>query len=482
MTLTHVVRSATGCRPPWRVLPVVLLGNVLAVLDFFVVNVALPSIERDLDTGPAALELLVAGYAAAYASGLVTAGRLGDAWGRRRFFVGGMLAFTVASAACGLAPTAPLLVLARLLQGLAASAMVPQVLASVQSLFTGADRQRALGLFGAGIGVATVAGQVLGAAVIAADVAGLGWRAIFLINVPIGVGGAIAAAHMLPEVRSGGPARLDVRGAVLVAVTLVALLVPISLGPDLGWPTWCRIGPGLAVVAGLAFAVTQVRRERAGGLPLVPPSLLSVPAMRAGLPAAFVFFVACGGFMFTTAVVLQRGLGADPMTAGLALAPYALGFLLVSVSARPLVTRFGSAMIVTGAALSSAALVGMAVQFATGAIGPVPLGAAPVMALSGIGQGMVMIPLFGVVLAGVPAARAGLASGVLTTTQQVGLGLGAAGLGVLLFTVVGADPSASTWSRATVVTRLVEAALLALTAVAALLVRARVRVGAETGS
>jgi MFS family permease len=478
MTLANQPRPVACRRPPWRVLPVVLLGQVLAVLDFFVVNVALPSIDRDLDAGPAALELLVAGYAAAYAGGLVTAGRLGDAWGRRRLYVGGMVAFTVASAACGLAPSALLLVLARLVQGLAASVMVPQVLASVQALFTGAARQRALGVFGACIGFATVAGQVLGAAVIAADVAGFGWRAIFLINVPVGLAGVIAAVRVMPEIRSGGQARLDVPGAVLLAVTLVALLVPVSLGTDLGWPLWCRVVPALGAVAGALFVVAQVRRERAGGLPLLPPSLLALPAMRAGLTAAFVFFVACGGFLFTTAVVLQQGLGAGPMTAGLVLAPYALGFLLVSVTARPFVARFGSAVIVTGAALSCVALVAIAAELATGRLGPLPWGPAPMMALSGIGQGMVMIPLFGVILAGVPAARAGLASGVLTTTQQVGLGLGAAGLGTLLFALVG--PGAS-WPGAAAVTFVVEAALFAVTAVAAWLVPAG-PASVETGS
>jgi MFS family permease len=455
-------RSHAVGRPPWRVLPIVLLGNVLAVLDFFVVNVALPAIDRDLDAGPAALELLVAGYAAAYASGLVTFGRLGDAWGRKRLFIGGMTAFTLASAACAIAPTAILLVLARLAQGLAASVMVPQVLASVQALFTGAGRQRALGVFGVGIGFSTVAGQVLGAALVTA----FGWRAIFLVNLPLGLVGVIAAARWMPEIRSGARARLDVPGAVLLAVTLVALLVPLALGVDLGWPLWCRAVPALALVTGAVLAVTQIRRERAGGLPLLPPSVLRLPAMHAGLLAVFLFFLACGGFLFTVSVVLQRGLGAEPMTAGLALAPYATGFLLASASCRPLVARFGGRVIVTGAALSSLALVVLAAQLGLDLAGPVPLGTAPAMAVSGVGQAMVMIPLFGVVLAGLPAARAGLASGVLTTTQQVGLGLGAAGLGTLLFTVLGPEQAPHDWPLADVTVFLVEAALFAATALA----------------
>lgn len=455
-------RPAVG-RAPWRVLPIVLLGHALAVLDFFVVNVALAAIDRDLDAGPAALELLVAGYAAAYASGLVTFGRLGDAWGRKRLFVGGMVGFTLASAGCAAAPTAVLLVLARLAQGIAASVLVPQVLASVQALFTGADRQRALGVFGACIGFCTVAGQVLGAAL----VAGFGWRSIFLVNLPLGVVGAIAAVRWMPEIRSGVRARLDVPGAVLLAVTLVALLVPLSLGTELGWPLWCRTLPALALGTGAVLAATQIRRERTGGLPLIPPSVLRLPAVHAGLLAAFPFFLACGGFLFTVSVVLQRGLGADPMTAGLALAPYATGFLLASVAGRPLVARFGARVIVTGAALSSLTLVVLAAQLGLDRAGPIPFGTAPAMAAAGIGQALVMIPLFGVVLAGLPAARAGLASGVLTTTQQVGLGLGAAIFGTLLFTLLGPAPAPLDRPPVDAAVFLAEAALFAATAVAA---------------
>jgi hypothetical protein len=250
-------------------------------------------------------------------------------------------------------------------------------------------------------------------------------------------------------------------------VTLAALLVPLSLGTELGWPLWCRALPALALLTGAVLAATQIRRERTGGLPLIPPSVLRLPAMHAGLLAAFLFFLACGGFLFTVSVVLQHGLGADPMTAGLALAPYAMGFLLASVAGRPLVARFGARVIVTGAALSGLALVALAVQLGLGRGGPVPLGTVPAMAAAGIGQAMVMIPLFGVVLAGLPAAQAGLASGVLTTTQQVGLGLGATGFGTLLFTMLGPAPAPLDWPPADAAVFLVEAALFAATAIAA---------------
>lgn len=457
MTLTTTVRA------PWRVLPLVLAGNFLAVLDFFVVNVALPSIGRELRASPAVLELLVAGYAAAYASGLVVCGRLGDALGRRRFFVGGMLAFTAASAACALAPTPVTLVLARLAQGLAASVLVPQVLASVQGLFHGRDRQRALGVFGAGIGVGTVTGQVAGAALVAADVGGLGWRPIFWINVPIGLVCAAGAARWLPETGSGTRARLDVPGSVLLAATLVTLLLPLALGRDLGWPAWCWAS--LAASAGLAaaFGRAQVRGERTGRVPLLPPALLRLPAMRAGLVTAAVFFVMCGGFLLTTGVSLQDGIGFGPLTAGLTLAPYALAFLLVSLTVRRYAARYGRGVVVTGAVVAALGLTGLAIQVAAAYPALTPLRLAPVLAVNGAGQAMIMIPLFGVILGGVPPARAGVASGALTTTQQVGLAVGAAAFGTALYGVAAADG----WRTATLTVLIAEATLAAVTAGAA---------------
>ena len=459
----NVMTRPEVARAPWRALPIVLTGNFLAVLDFFIVNVALPSIGRDLRAAPAVLELLVAGYAAAYASGLVIAGRLGDALGRRRFYIGGVLAFTAASAACALAPNPLTLVLARLAQGLAASVMVPQVLASVQGLFHGRDRQRAMGMFGAGVGAATVIGQVAGALLVAADVGGLGWRPIFSINVPIGLACAAAAVRRLPETASGTRARLDVGGAVLLTAALVMLLLPLSLGRDLGWPPWCAVSLVASAASAAAFWRTQVRGERAGRVPLLPPALLRVPATRRGLVTAALFFIMAGGFLLTTAVILQSGIGLDPLDAGLTLAPYALGFLTVSLTVRGFAARFGRGVVVSGGIVTAVGLVGMCVQVAYGFGGLTPAWLVPAMALNGIGQAMIMIPLFGVILGGVPPERAGVAGGALTTTQQAGLAIGAAALGTTLFAVA----ASASWRDATLTVLTAEAALAGLTALAA---------------
>jgi len=442
-----------------------LVGTFLFATDAFIVNVALPTIGRTLHAPPALLELTVAGYVAAYACCLVAGGRLGDAFGRRRMFMIGMTGFVIASAGCGLAPTAELLVGARLIQGVTAAAMVPQVLATVQALFHGPDRQRALGVFGAVIGSATVAGQVLGGAIVSADIAGLAWRPAFLINVPIGLVGLAFAARLIPETRAGRALRLDLPGAALLAMSVLLVLLPMSLGRDLGWPPWTWAALALAPFAWALFVYVQARMERAERGPLLPPSLLALPGMRRGLIAALAFFLQVGGFMITTAVTLQSGLGLAPLAAGLMLIPYALGFLSGSLAAQRLAARIGRWIVTGGGALLAVGLLAFAAEAYTGYAGLSETRLLVPLVLIGVGQASVMIPLFGVVLTGIPGDLAGVASGVLTTTQQTGIALGTAVLGTLFFGV--ADPSLHhpDWGPATVVVLCAEALLAAITAV-----------------
>src|ERR687886_2478042 len=208
------------------------------MIDFFIVNVALPSMAADLDASTAVLELVVSGYATAYAVLLVVGGRLGDAFGRRRLFLTGMAAFTLTSLLCGLAATAPALVAARVLQGAAAALLVPQTLATIQATGTAASRARAVGWFGATGGIAAVVGQVLGGVLVSADVAGSSWRPIFLVNVPIGLAGLVLGRTLVPETRSPLAARPDLPGTVLLAGAVVAVLLPLTQGRAEGWPAW----------------------------------------------------------------------------------------------------------------------------------------------------------------------------------------------------------------------------------------------------
>jgi len=408
-----------------------LLGAALNVIDFFIVNVALPAIDADLQASNATLEMVVAGYGIAFAVLLVLGGRLGDAFGRRRMFRIGLSAFTVTSLVCGLAPDATTLVLARVAQGAAAALAMPQVLASIQALTSGGDRARAVGYYGANAGISMVIGQVLGGALVAADIAGLGWRTIFLVNVPIGIVTLVLAGRAVPESRSANPLGVDGRGTILLGVTLLALLVPLTEGRALGWPTWSIALLAAVPVLALWLAVVERRVERAGRVPLLPPSVLRLPSMRRGLAVGVPFFVGFGGFMFICALLLQDGLRMGPLEAGFALAPLAVGFFGASMLNARLVARFGRSVVVAGFTLQFVGLLVVLVTVSAGWPDLTALDLAPGTFVCGVGQGMAMTTVIGLTLSQVPADRAGAGSGVFTTTQQTFLALGVATLGGL---------------------------------------------------
>lgn len=305
----------------------VLLGAALPLIDFFIVNVALPTIEHDLNAGPALLELVVAGYGLSYAVLLVLGGRLGDMLGRRRLFMAGMAAFGLTSLACGLAPDAWTLVGARVTQGAAAALMLPQVLATIQAATSGQRRAKALSLYGATAGLSMVVGQILGGVLVAADIAGSGWRAIFLVNVPIALAGLVLAFRTMPETRSQRPAPIDVPGTGLLAVALMTLLAPLTEGRAAGWPAWTWVSLAAFPLAALAFLAVERRADRRGRTPLVPPSLFALVSLRRGLALVLPFSIGFGGFMFVIAIAMQQGLRMTAVAAGVALVPCAVAFL-----------------------------------------------------------------------------------------------------------------------------------------------------------
>lgn len=326
----------------------VLLGAALPLIDFFIVNVALPAIDTDLAAGPAMLELVVGGYGVAYAVLLVLGGRLGDTAGRRRLFLIGMAAFGLTSLACGLAPTAWTLVGARVAQGAAAAMMLPQVLATIQATTQGPRRARAMSLYGATAGLSMVAGQILGGVLVAADVAGSGWRSVFLVNVPVVLLGLVLAVRAVPETRSERPASVDVRGTLLLALSLVSLLLPLTEGRATGWPLWTWVSLAVFPFAATAFYRTERRLDRLGRTPLVPPSLLRLDSLRRGLVMVVPFSIGFSGFMFVVAVALQQGLRMGPVAAGLALVPMAVSFFAASLAGPRLVSRFGTRVVTAG--------------------------------------------------------------------------------------------------------------------------------------
>jgi EmrB/QacA subfamily drug resistance transporter len=416
-------------------LATVLLGAFLSIADFFIVNVALPTIDADLHASAATLELVVAGYGVPYALLLVLGGRLGDLFGRRRLFMLGMASFTVFSLLCGVAPSAAVLVAFRAAQGASAALMVPQVLATIQATRVGQARAKAIGLYGATAGIGAVVGQVAGGALVDANIAGTSWRPIFLMNVPLGLAGLLLAWRFVPATRSAEPARIDTLGTVTLGIAVLALLVPLTEGRALGWPIWSWILLGLFFPAAAAFALVERRLERTDGHPIVPPSLLRLPGMRRGLAIAVPFFAGFGAFMFVCAISLQQGAHLTPLRGGLALVPMALTFLVASLTTARLTARYGRRVLSAGALLQAAGLAGLAATLFAAWPDVDVLRLAPAMAVAGFGQGLVMSPLFGFVLAGVPAGRAGVGSGVLATTQQAALALGVAGLGSLFLSL-----------------------------------------------
>jgi MFS family permease len=416
-------------------LAVILVGVLLPMLDFFIVNVALPTIDRDLHASQPLLELVVSVYATAYALLLVLGGRLGDSIGRKRLFMIGMAAFTATSLACGLATSAEMLVAGRIAQGASAAMMVPQVLATIQAATTGDRRARALGRYGATGGLAAVLGQVLGGLLVSLNLDGTGWRPIFLVNVPIGLAGLILARRYVPDTRHGNAAPVDGPGTVLLGVTVLTILVPLTEGRSLGWPVWTIAMLAVAPLAAAAFCMVESRMERAGRTPLVPPSLLRHASMRRGLLLALPFFAGFGAFMFCYALLVQVGLHDSALVAGAGLAPMAAAFLLASLSTSRLLARFGARVLAAGGLLQAVGLVVLALTVYLGWPHVSVLALAPGMVIAGVGQGLIMSPLFGVVLSEVPPTAAGVGGGVLTTTQQTALALGVATLGSLFLTM-----------------------------------------------
>jgi EmrB/QacA subfamily drug resistance transporter len=417
----------------WAPLAVILCGTFVYILDFFVVNVALPSIQRGLSASPAAIEWVVAGYGLTSAAFLVTGGRLGDHYGRRRAFRAGLAAFTVASALCAAAPDAGFLVAARLAQGLAAAVMAPNVLSILGTSYAGPARVKAISIYGMVMGVAAVGGQLLGGLLIAADLAGLGWRAIFWVNVPVGVAALVLAGRIVPESRAPSAGRLDLRGAALFTAALVAIVLPLLDGRAHGWPAWswaCLVaGPVLLAV----FAAHLRATARRGGQPLLDPAIFRAPALRAGLTCQVLFWGQQGASYLLLAFYLQDGRGLSPLKSGGVFAVLAAGYLLTSLRAPALTIRFGRRVVATGAltaALGDVALV-LAVLAHAGSA-PVAL-LFPGLFLLGAGQGLCITPLTTTVLAHSDARRAGSVSGALSTAQQVGNAIGVAVSGVIFY-------------------------------------------------
>jgi MFS family permease len=429
--------APAGCRPTvsWAPLGVVLTGVFLIVLDFFIVYVALPSIQRGLGASPAELEWVVAGFGLTFAVLLITSGRIGDRVGRRRAFSIGVSIFVAASAACGLAPTPAALIAARLFQGAGAALISPNVLSIIGVVYTGPRRVRAITAYGLVMGTAAALGQIIGGLLIQVNIAGSGWRAIFLINIPIGAAAVVLARRIVPESRADTPGRLDLGGIVLATAGLTALVLPLVEGHQLGWPPWTWVSLACVPLVFAALARHQQLLARRGREPLLHPAVLSNPRLRAGLAVQLACWSSQASFFLVFALYLQGGRALSPVDSGLVFAILAGAYLLVSLRAPGLTQRHGRNLIMTGALTVAAGDLVMALAIAAGS-GHTGL-LAPGLLLIGAGQGLWITPLTTTVLSFAESQRAGVVSGLLSTMQQVGNSLGVAVTGLVFFGTLG---------------------------------------------
>jgi EmrB/QacA subfamily drug resistance transporter len=411
----------------WHALTVSLAASFMTLLDVSIVNVALPSIERDLGASAASVQWVVSGYALAFGLALVPAGRLGDSLGRRRMFLIALSAFVVTSALSGAAPTTGLLIAARLLQGVAGGMLLPQSSGLIQELFSGAERGRAFGLLGATVGLATAAGPVIGGLLLATFAGPDGWRSVFYVNLPIGLVALVLAARLLPAATGARwrGVHLDLVGSLLLGGGVLSLLLPLVDASDGGltrlWPLF-----GLAVVLLAGFAWWEARTVRRGRQPLLDPQLTHTPGYVPGLAIGLVYFIGFTGIWLVLALFFQDGLGYSPLRSGLSVTPFALGVAVSAVVAGRLVGRLGRWLTIAGLATTTVGVAATALVLReVGGDRAAWVAAGPLL-LGGLGGGMVTSPNITLTLASVPVRMAGAAGGALQTAQRIGSAIGTA--------------------------------------------------------
>lgn len=424
-------------RPPWLGLSILLLAGFVTIFDLFVINVAIPSMQAELGASLSQIGFIVAGYELAFGVLLVTGGRLGDLYGRRRLFIVGMAGFTVASLLCGIAPTVEILIGARVAQGLAAALLFPQVYASIRVNFSGDDGRRAFGFLGMTLGLAAIAGQILGGFLVEANILDLGWRTIFLINVPIGIF-AMAMARFVPETRAPERPSLDWTGVALVSLGLTLLLVPLVEAPTHGWQLWSFLALAGAAILLIAFYRHQERRRVAGHQPLVDMVLMRRPRFAQGGLLVLLIYSTASSFFLCFALLVQTGFGLSPFEAGSVFVPCSIAFVILSLSAPRLVARFGTPAIAVGALVYAVSFAVMVAQVWIAGAELVVSHLIPALIVVGGAQAMIMTPLLNLVLGFVEEQKAGMAAGVISTLQQVGAALGVAAVGILFGTALGA--------------------------------------------
>jgi len=430
MTLAHPPRTGSR-RPgltPSALAVTVLVAQAMAALDTAIVNVAAPSIEGDLQLSASALQFAVYAYILVYAVGLISGARLGARYGYGRLFTYGATIFVLSSLACGLATTSSALVTARAVQGFGAALLVPQVLSILQLTFTGARRRQVLSAYGMVLALGVAAGQVLGGILVTVDLFGTGWRPVFLVNVPIGLAVLAVSTGRLPAGGLRIHQRLDLFGAGLLALVVLALVVPLTFGADAGWPRWCWPLPALGLIGFVIFGRYEARLVRIGREPLIDPGLLSSSSIRIGLLGVFTLMGCFGGLLFTTALYLQHTLNYSPLRSGLTFAAYSAGFAGASLTWTRLPATWHRQVPAAGFATIAAATGALA--WTLGRQGW-PWPATVLLTVAGAGHGAGFGALVQQIAGTAPAQHASAVSGILGTVNQLSIVAGIAAAGAI---------------------------------------------------
>ena len=415
----------------WWVLAIVVAAQFMFGVDAFVLNVAIPTIAAELHASTAEIESVIAIYLIAYATLIVTGGRLGDIYGTKGVFLAGVFGFTPTSLWCGLAQSGPELIIARLAQGATAALMVPQVLATLHLLFSDSARSRAFGIYGIVLGLAGAAGFALGGILVTLDLGGVGWRAVFFVNVPFGILIMAAAIRIMPSVPRRAGTRLDIPGAIVLFLGLLCLIGPLLFGHDFHWSplVWLVMAAGVAIVA--AFVRLERVVERKGGMPLIDLTLLSDKAFMRGLVAAFFFFFANLSFYLVMTMYMQTALQIPPIKAGLVFVPLALTFVAASRLSGIRAKHRGTLVLIEGCAIQIAGLVVLALAIEI-MQAPSALMLALILTIFGYGQGLVMAPLSGAVFEREAGERRAPAC---TAPRQIANAAGVAAIGAVFFAI-----------------------------------------------
>jgi EmrB/QacA subfamily drug resistance transporter len=425
---------ATGGYPRrWFAAAAMTAAVLMDMIDVTIVNVALPTIRHDLGASATQLEWVVSAYMLAFAAVLITAGSLGDLFGRKRLFLAGIAVFGLASLGAGLSQTASELIAARVVQGAAAAAMTPQLLATFRTMFSGRERGQAFGIYGAVLGFASAVGLLLGGVLTSANLFGWGWRSVFFVNIPIALASLAGSARLMPENQERSAGRVDFAGAALLTSGLVAIAYPLLEGRSLGWPAWCwaLLGAGMAGLG--LLGLIEARRQHTRIAPLLRTPLFRVPAFTTGLIVQLAFGVGIQGFFLVFTLWLQTGQHYSPLRAGLTAVAFSVGSFALAPQAAPLAQRFGRLVLALGGLLFAAGIIGVDVGAHHVGTGTDPWPLVPGLVVAGAGLSLLVIPLVNVVLAAVPAEAAGGASGLFSTAQQLGGAIGVAVAGAIFF-------------------------------------------------